>query len=108
MCRYLDENTKIIKWGFETIKIPYVSPTDNKVHNYIPDFIIETRNLDKKEITVLEIKPIKQTKDPSLKKRKNLNECITYSINKAKWNSAAIFCEENGWKFKIITEKELF
>lgn len=108
MCKYLDENVKILKWGFELLKIPYISPTDNKLHNYIPDFIIETNNINKKEITILEIKPIKQTIDPLSRKRKNLKECITYSINKAKWDSAMVYCKKNNWGFKIITEKELF
>lgn len=108
MCKYLDENIKITKWGFEVIKIPYISPSDNKMHNYIPDFIIETYNSDKRQITVLEIKPMKQTIDPNFRKRKNLKECLTYSINRAKWDSAELYCTENGWDFKILTEKELF
>lgn len=109
MCRYLDENIKIIRWGFEPIHIPYFSPIDHKMHKYIPDFIVETQNIDKKkEITILEIKPLKQTKDPSTKKRKRLDECLTYSINRAKWDAALLYCAEHGWGFKIITEKELF
>lgn len=108
MCKYLDENNKITKWGFEILKIPYISPTDNKIHNYIPDFVIETVNSNKKEITIIEIKPMKQTINPSSRKRKNLKECMTYSINKAKWESAISYCEKNNWTFKIITEKELF
>lgn len=109
MCKYLDENTNIHRWGFETIKIPYLSPIDNKVHQYIPDFIVETLNHNKEtEITIIEIKPKKQTKDPSTKKRKTLQECVTYSINKVKWEHTLTFCEKRGWKFKIITEKELF
>jgi len=105
MCIYLDENKSIIRWGYEVIKIPYLSPIDNKIHNYIPDFIIETAD---KEIIIVEIKPFKQTKDPSKRKRKKINECITYSINKAKWDTANIYCNSHGWKFQIITEKELF
>lgn len=105
MCRYLDQNKSILKWGYEIIKIPYLSPLDNKIHNYIPDFIIETIN---KEISILEVKPFKQTKDPSTKKRKKLNECLIYSVNKAKWDSATQYCKSHGWKFQIITEKDLF
>jgi len=105
MCKYLDENTSILRWGYESLKIPYLSPIDNKIHMYIPDFIIETV---KKEIIILEIKPFKQTKDPSTRKKKNLTECITYSVNKAKWDTANVYCNNNGWKFQIITEKDLF
>ena len=38
MCMYCDEKTEIVKWSSEPIKIRYVSPIDNKVHNYYPDF----------------------------------------------------------------------
>ena len=112
-CKYLDENIKILKWGFETIKIPYLSPIDNKVHYYIPDFIIETENADKiKDITVIEIKPNKQTKEPTPRRKKNnrafIQECSTYSINISKWNTASDYCIKRGWKFKILTEKDLF
>jgi len=32
---------------------------------------------------------------------------VTWQINNAKWTSAQRFCEKYGWKFKIVTEKEL-
>ncbi len=108
-CNYLDSNSKITRWGFECVKIPYYSPIDNKYHDYIPDFIFETKdNNDKKNITVVEIKPLKQTIDPSQRKRIKLEETITYTVNQAKWQSAKEYCEANGWDFKIITERELF
>ena len=28
--------------------------------------------------------------------------------NQAKWEAASAFCEQKGWKFKILTEKEIF
>ena len=37
-CKYLDENKNIVSWASEPLKIPYLSPTDNQVHFYIPDF----------------------------------------------------------------------
>jgi hypothetical protein len=108
-CKYLDTNTRVIKWGFECLRIPYTSPVDRKTHHYIPDFIVEAvDNNNKKSITMIEIKPQKQTKDPNSRKRIKLEEAITYSINEAKWNSAKDFCKNNGWSFKILTEKELF
>jgi len=107
-CKYLDGNKLITKWGFECISIPYMSPIDNKKHMYIPDFIVESSISGNKSITLIEIKPKKQTKDPKTRKRINLKEAITYSINEAKWKSAKVMCESNGWQFKILTEEELF
>jgi len=112
-CKYLDENKNIIRWSFETLKIPYISPADQKVHNYIPDFIVEKKNKDGKvETLIVEIKPEKQTKQPKVTPRKRkktiLEENLVYEINKSKWNSAIAFCEEHSWKFVILTEKELF
>jgi hypothetical protein len=108
--KYLDENSNVIYWASEELVIPYVSPVDNRVHRYFPDFVVKTLNKEGKETTlVLEVKPEKQTRPPSQKRKTKqfIQESITYAINEAKWKAAELFCLEHGWKFKIITEKEL-
>ncbi len=108
--KYLDENNNVIHWASEELVIPYVSPVDNKVHRYFPDFIVKVLNKEGKETTlVLEVKPEKQTRPPSQKRKTKqfLKEVVAYTINEAKWKAAEMFCLEHGWKFKIITEKEL-
>jgi hypothetical protein len=112
-CKFLDENVNILRWSFETLRIPYKSPVDNLVHQYIPDFIVEKRSKGGEvETMIVEIKPAKQTKKPEMGKRKSkrsfINENITYAINTSKWEAAKQFCESNTWKFIILTEKELF
>lgn len=110
-CKFLDENSNILKWSFETLKIPYLSPKDNDIHMYHPDFIVEKVGKDGKVKTmVVEIKPYKQTQPPKQKKKKRsfLEESLTYSINIAKWKAAKKLCEDNNWEFVILTEKELF
>ena len=110
-CKFLDENCHILKWSFETLKIPYISPKDNDIHIYYPDFIVEKKNKDGNIKTiVVEIKPYKQTQEPKKKKstRTMLMESLTFSINKAKWKAAKTFCEKYDWEFIILTEKELF
>jgi hypothetical protein len=111
-CKYLDENKNILKWSFEPLKIPYVSPVDKMVHFYIPDFLIEKRkNNNEVETIMVEIKPEKQTKQPEMGKKKKktfINESITYEINKQKWTSAKDFCDKHNISFKILTEKDLF
>ena len=58
---------------------------------------------------VIEVKPEYQTKQP-VKRRKTkryLEEQVTYIINQSKWKAATEVCEDNGWKFMILTENEL-
>lgn len=108
--KYLDDNKNVIHWASEELVIPYVSPVDNKVHRYFPDFVVKVLNKEGIETTmVLEVKPDKQTRPPSQKRKTKqfLRESIAYAINEAKWKAATLFCKEHGWKFKILTEKEL-
>jgi hypothetical protein len=111
-CKYLDLNKNVVRWSFESIKIPYMSPIDKKVKNYIPDFLVETRDKNGNiTTTMVEIKPKKQTEEPKVGKKKKktiINESLTYAVNQAKWNSAKIFCEKHSIRFQILTEEELF
>lgn len=106
--QYLDTHPSIVNWSSEEIAIPYLNPITGKYHRYFPDFLI--KKIDN-TITLIEIKPEKQTKPPQKRGKKTekklLSEKVTYAINKSKWKSANIFCEKNGWKFLILTEKEL-
>jgi len=112
LLKWADNNPSIIKMSSEELVIPYVNPFDNKIHRYFPDLFIEAKTT-KGDIqkVVIEIKPYAQTQKPIASKkatRRLLNETITYGINKSKWQSAEAFCKKNGWKFVIMTEKDLF
>ncbi len=107
---YLDENPNVIWWGSEELPIPYLSPVDKKKHRYFPDFIAKMRKADGTVMTyVIEVKPEKQTKPPTQKRKTKtyLQEAITYEVNKAKWHAATEFCKDHGWQFQILTEKHL-
>lgn len=112
VCKWLDTNINVLRWASEEIKIPYVSPKDNKIHNYYPDFFAEVKTKQGNiETLLIEVKPEKQTKPPKKPKKKSnnfLRESITYEINKSKWQSAKKYCEKNGWKFVILTENQIF
>lgn len=108
--KYLDEHPNVIWWGSEELPIPYLSPMDKRVHRYFPDFIVKMRKSDDSVMTyIIEVKPEKQTLPPKQKRktRTYLQEAITYEINLAKWEAAREFCKDHGWKFQILTEKEL-
>jgi len=108
VCKYLDQNKNVVRWGSEEFYVPYKSPVDGKPHKYYPDFIAEIRNENEVKTYVIEVKPKKQTKPPKNNKRKSyINECLTYSINQAKWKSAKIYCTKNDWNFIILTEDNI-
>ena len=108
--KWLEEHPDIINFAYEEHIIPYLHPIDNKVHRYFPDFIIKVRDKSGKVNTyVLEVKPENQTKMPTQKKKTQrfIQEAMTYAINQAKWKYADEYCIDKGWKFKVITEKDL-
>jgi hypothetical protein len=107
---FLDNNPNILEWASEEIAIPYIKPTDGKIHKYYVDYYIKYKTC-KGEIKteLVEIKPAAQT-TPSKSRNSNtrLYENITYAINQSKWESAKQFAEQRGWTFRIITEHQLF
>ena len=114
---YLDNTPAVLKWSSEEIIIPYVSPLDNRVHRYFPDFYMQY--IDNKEMIVeelIEVKPFSQTSPPNPKRKltktgrkskRYLREVNNYIINDAKWKQAMKYCDSRGWKWRIITEKEI-
>jgi hypothetical protein len=58
---------------------------------------------------VLEVKPEFQTKKPVQKRKTKrfIQESMTYIVNQCKWKAADEFCQEHGWQFKVVTEKDL-
>ena len=110
-CQWCDMNNSIISWASEEFSIPYVSPKDNRVHKYYPDYLIKVKEKnDMIKTYVVEVKPFKQTMPPKTPKRKTksyMTECVTYAVNQAKWKAAKEFCEDHRIEFKVVTEKEL-
>jgi|TARA_R100001163_G_C4946908_1_gene116327 hypothetical protein len=112
VCKYLDSNKNILRWSSEEISIPYYSTVDRKMRRYYPDFLIEKKGKENEIDTILiEVKPLKQTIRPKRGKKTKksyLNECMTYETNLAKWKYAREYCKQRGWKFLILTEKDIF
>ncbi|MFL2865547.1 MAG: TnsA endonuclease N-terminal domain-containing protein [Pirellulaceae bacterium] len=109
--QWCDKNENVLEWGSEEIIIPYISPVDNRVHRYFPDFYIRarTRNDGIKKF-VIEVKPKAQCSPPKPQRRKTrkfLNEVKTYAVNDAKWKAAQDYCKDRRMTFMILTEKEL-
>lgn len=108
---YLDNHPQVVSWSSEEVIVPYRCKTDNRRHRYFPDFLVKMKKGDKIETVMIEVKPESQTIPPVKKTQKQktyINEVMTYAKNYSKWEQATIFCEERGWKFKILTDKEIY
>jgi hypothetical protein len=108
---WCDKNPSIVSWSSEETVVPYVCPTDNKLHRYFIDFKIKVKQKDGSvRVYLIEIKPAKQTVPPEYpgrRTKKFLIESYGFIKNQAKWKAAGEYAKDRGWEFKIITEKEL-
>lgn len=108
---YCDSTPSILEWNSEEIIIPYVSPIDNKVHRYFPDFYIKVRNVSGKvRREIIEVKPKRQCeppKKPQRQTKKYLREVQTYGVNQAKFKAAEEYCKNRKYNFRILTEEHL-
>lgn len=110
--RYLDQHPDVLEWQSEEVIVPYFCPTDNKMHRYFPDVVVKKRNPNGTiGITMIEIKPERETQPPKQTKNKTqrrlIKEALTFAKNTAKWAAAERFCQDRGWTFKVMTEKHL-
>ena len=111
--RMLDLDPTVLKWSSEEIVVPYLSPVDGRIHRYFPDLYVEKKRPDGRvDKLMCEIKPASQAVQPKVQARKKptkkyLNEVVTWGKNSAKWKAAQNFCSDRGWKFVILTEKEI-
>ena len=110
--QYCDLTESVNEWRSKEFFIPYISPIDNKVHRYFPDFFVKYKDKNGQNRTlVIEIKPEKDLKMPEQNpKRKTKSWAFrvkTWAVNQAKWKAAREFCEDRKYEFRILTEKEL-
>lgn len=108
---FFDSQPNILEWSSEEFSIPYISPLDNRIHRYFPDFYCKKQGLDGKIIKqIIEVKPAKQTEAPKLQRKltpKYIAEVKTWGVNEAKWKAAEYYCAERGWEFVKLTEHDL-
>jgi hypothetical protein len=108
--RWCDNNANVLEWASESVIIPYLNKADGKYHRYYTDGIIAIREGEKISKYIIEIKPSSQLKTPISGKKKisTINyENYRYLQNISKWDAAKQWCDKRGYKFLILTEKEL-
>jgi len=105
--QFCDRNDSVLQWASESVSVPYRSPLDGKMHNYIPDFIVIYQNKFGKQIAeMVEIKPKKQSLIES--KVVSARDRAVVAVNHAKWAAAMAWCKQAGLTFRVITESDLF
>jgi len=105
--RMLDEHPGVQNWASESIQIPYRDPLTGKYTVYVPDFFITY--VDKngsKHAEVVEVKPANQTFIEQVGKSQ-FNQA-QYIKNMAKWEAAGAWCKQQGVRFRIVNEGDIF
>lgn len=105
--RFCDENPAILQWASEAIHIPYRNPFTNKNTIYVPDFMIMYVNKNgEKYGELIEIKPTKQTTLEAA--GKSPRDQAAAVLNMYKWQAAQAWCGQNGLRFRVLTENDIF
>ena len=105
--RMLDEHQGVEKWASESIQIPYRDPFTGKYTIYVPDFfIVYNDKTGGKHAEVVEVKPESQTILEKVGKSRYNQE--QYVKNMAKWEAARVWCKQQGLKFRVVNEGDIF
>lgn len=116
-----DCNPRILRWGSETLSVPYLMPTPGgtmNTHRYYPDFYLEIlinqNDPNSLQRWVLEIKPKKEIARPELPKKNTLKALQSYEYqaklyekNVRKWVAADEWCTKNQMQFILFHEDML-
>ena len=106
-CLFCDNNPSIEQWASEPIKIPYRDPLTGKPTVYVPDFLISYVDKHmKKHAELIEIKPANQMLREKV--GKNPYNQAHYVKNMAKGAAAAKWAQQQGIKFRVINEHDIF
>ena len=105
--KFCDENPAILQWASEAIHIPYRNPFTNKNTIYVPDFFIVYQNKSGDKISeLIEIKPQKQTTLEAA--GRSMRDQAAAVLNAYKWQAAQAWCSQNGLRFRVLTENDIF
>jgi len=104
--RFCDTNPSVLQWASEAVHIPYRNPFTNKNTIYVPDFMIMYVNKNGEKFgELIEIKPNKQT---NLQEARSARDQAAAVLNMYKWQAAQAWCSQNGLRFRVLTENDMF
>lgn len=120
-CNTFDNSESILGWMSESLPsnhvhegisgIPYRNPFTGKWTIYVPDFfVIYIDRNGKKHAEVMEIKPLAELPPvmSGMHHKANPLKEAKQVLNAAKYEAAFDFCAKRGWRFRVVTEKDLF
>lgn len=105
--KMLDEHQGVEKWASESVQIPYRDPLTGRYTIYVPDFFIVYNDKNgKKHAEVVEVKPTNHMIKEKLGNSRYNQE--QYIKNLAKWEAANKWCKQQGIKFRVVNEDDIF
>lgn len=105
--RMLDEHQGVEKWASESVRIPYRCPLTGKYTIYVPDFFVVYNDKNGgKHAEVIEVKPTNHMIKEKLGNSRYNQE--QYIKNMAKWEAANKWCQQQGIKFRVVNEDDIF
>ena len=110
--QWCDTQKQVLSWQSEEKRVRYYDAVKKKHRTYYPDFLVKYINSNGEIITeMVEVKPQRQVVGPSPNPKKKtktwLNQVNTYVTNQCKWKAAEEYCEDRGWNFRLLTEKNV-
>ena len=104
---FCDTHPSIQRWASEAVKIPYRNPLTGRQTIYVPDFLIQYLDKNNKLLTeIIEIKPSNQQLVEKV--GRNPARATAYAINQVKWAAATNWCKNEGLKFRVLNETDIF
>lgn len=104
--KFCDDNPNVVKWTSEPFPIPYFDTVTNKWRKYYIDNFVEILEGNVVKKYLIEIKDLKEAKEPIKKKGKRkttmLFEHTRYQTNMCKWSFANKFCKEHRMQFLLL------
>ena len=105
--KMLDEHPGVQNWASESVQIPYRDPLTGRSTIYVPDFfIVYVDKNGSKHAELVEVKPSNQTFRENVGKSAYNQQ--QYVKNLAKWEAATAWCRQQGIKFRIVNEGDIF
>ena len=105
--KFCDDHQSVLQWASESIHINYRNPFTSKMTIYVPDFfVVYVDKNGSKHAEVVEVKPANQTFREAV--GKSAARQAEYVKNMAKWEAANAWCKQQGIKFRIVSENDLF
>ena len=102
----LDQHPYVINWASESVAIPYKSPLDGRMHQYIPDFLVVYKDKSgSQRAELIEVKPAKEAIAENARSKRDKAALL---VNTAKWAAAMTWCKRNGIVFRLLTEDQIF